>query len=71
LLGIPEDFPVSRTANPPFPDSVRFLGVSLAIAVLVFVVTAGHVLFLPFVFLPLGLLTFGGRRRTARRRRLL
>ena len=47
---------------------MRLLGVSLAIAVIVYVVTAGHVLFLPLLFVPLGLLTFGGRRRTTRRR---
>jgi hypothetical protein len=44
------------------------LGVSLAIAVIVFLVTAGHVVFLPLLFIPLGLFTFGGRRRQVRRR---
>jgi hypothetical protein len=47
---------------------MRLLGVSLAIAVIVFVVTAGHVVFLPLLFVPLGLFTFGGRRRSTRRR---
>jgi hypothetical protein len=47
---------------------MRLLGVSLAIAVIVFVVTAGHVIFLPLLFVPLGLMTFGGRRRHYRRR---
>jgi hypothetical protein len=46
---------------------MRLLGVSVAIAVIVFLVTAGHVVFLPFVFLPLGLFTFGGRRRNRRK----
>jgi hypothetical protein len=46
---------------------MRLLGVSLAIAVIVFVVTAGHVIFLPFLILPLGLLGFGQRRSTRRR----
>jgi hypothetical protein len=47
---------------------MRLLGVSLAIAVIVFVVTAGHVVFLPFLILPLGLLGFGQRRSSNRRR---
>jgi len=47
---------------------MRVLAIGLAIAVIVFVVTAGHVLFLPLLFLPLGLFSFGhtdGERRTA------
>jgi hypothetical protein len=47
---------------------MRLLGVSLAIAVIVYVVTAGHVVFLPLLFVPLGILTLGGRRRSRRRR---
>lgn len=47
---------------------MRLLGVSLAIAVIVFVVTAGHVVFLPFLILPLGLFGFGHRRSSNRRR---
>ncbi len=34
---------------------MRLLAVGLAVAVIVFVATAGHVVFLPLVFLPLGL----------------
>jgi hypothetical protein len=49
---------------------MRMLGVSVAIAAIVFLATAGHVLFLPLLILPLGFLTFGGRGRTRRRRRL-
>ena len=33
------------------------------LAVIVFVVTAGRVLFLPLLFLPLGLFSFGHHRR--------
>jgi hypothetical protein len=42
---------------------MRVLAVGLAIAVIVFVVTAGHVLFLPLLFLPLGLFSLGHHRR--------
>jgi hypothetical protein len=46
---------------------MRLLGVSLAIALIVFAVTAGHVLFLPLLFVPLGLFGLGHRRSTRRR----
>jgi ABC-type polysaccharide/polyol phosphate export permease len=39
------------------------LAVGLAVAIVVFVISGGHVLFLPLLFLPLGIFTFGGRRR--------
>lgn len=42
---------------------MRLLAIGLAIAVLVFVLTAGHVVFLPLLFLPLGLFSLGHRRR--------
>jgi uncharacterized membrane protein YccC len=42
---------------------VRILAIGLAIAVIVFVLTAGHVLFLPLLFIPFGLFGFGHRRR--------
>jgi hypothetical protein len=42
---------------------VRLLALGLGIAVMVFVVTAGHVVFLPLLFVPLGLFSFGHRRR--------
>lgn len=44
-------------------SSVRLLAIGLGIAVIVFVLTAGHVVFLPLLFLPLGLFSFGHRRR--------
>ncbi|HZR95885.1 MAG TPA: hypothetical protein VFA56_09330 [Gaiellaceae bacterium] len=47
---------------------MRVLGVSIAIAVIVFLATAGHVLFLPLLILPLGLFTLGRGTRTRRRR---
>jgi hypothetical protein len=50
---------------------MRALGVSVAIAAIIFLATAGHVLFLPLLIVPFGFLTFGGRRRTTRRRRIL
>jgi hypothetical protein len=48
---------------------MRVLAVGLAIAVIVFVVSAGHVLLLPLLFLPFGLfspsVTTDGERGTA------
>ena len=41
---------------------VRVLAIGIAIALAVFVLTSGHVLFLPLLFLPLGLFGFGHRR---------
>ena len=49
----------SAATDPP----MRFLAIGLAIALIVFVATGGHVLFLPLLFLPLGLFGFGHRRR--------
>ena len=46
---------------------MRFLAIGLAVAVIVFVLTGGHVLFLPLLFLPLGLFSFGHRRSRRRR----
>jgi hypothetical protein len=46
---------------------LRALAIGVAIAILVFVVSGGHFLFLPLLFLPLGLFSFGNRR--ARRSR--
>jgi hypothetical protein len=42
---------------------IRALAIGLAIALVVFLLTARHVIFLPFLFLPLGLFGFGHRRR--------
>jgi hypothetical protein len=42
---------------------VRLLAIGIAIAVLVFVATGGHFVFLPLLFLPVGLFSFGHRRR--------
>ena len=42
---------------------MRVLAIGLAIALIVFVVSGGHVLFLPLLFLPLGLFSLGHRRR--------
>jgi len=46
---------------------VRLLAIGLGIAGIVFVVTAGHVVFLPLLFVPLGLFSFGHRRRQSPR----
>jgi len=45
---------------------MRLLAIGLGIAVLVFVITAGHVIFLPLLFIPFGLFSFGHRRRGQR-----
>jgi hypothetical protein len=50
----------------PHNSMIRTLAIGLAIAALVFLVTAGHVVFLPLLFLPLGLFGFGHRRRHRR-----
>jgi hypothetical protein len=41
---------------------LRALAIGIAIAIVVFALTAGHVLFLPLLFLPFGLFGFGHRR---------
>jgi uncharacterized membrane protein YccC len=45
---------------------IRGLALGLAIALVVFLVTAGHVIYLPLLFLPLGFFGFGHRRRHRR-----
>jgi hypothetical protein len=45
---------------------MRLLAIGIAIALVVFVITGGHVLFLPLLFVPLGLFGFGHRRRRRR-----
>lgn len=42
---------------------MRFLAISLGVAVVVFVVTRGHVIFLPLLLVPFGLFRLGQRRR--------
>ena len=42
---------------------MRALAVGIAIAVIVWIVSGGHILFLPLLFIPLGLFSFGHRRR--------
>ena len=42
---------------------MRMFAIGIAIAVIVFVVSGGHILFLPLLFLPLGLFSLGHRRR--------
>jgi hypothetical protein len=39
------------------------LSIGLAIALIVFVVSGGHALFLPLLFLPLGMFSLGHHRR--------
>jgi hypothetical protein len=42
---------------------MRIFAIGIAIAVLVFVISGGHFLFLPLLFVPLGLFSFGRRRQ--------
>jgi hypothetical protein len=42
---------------------MRVLAIGLPIAVIVLVVSGGHVLFLPLLFLPVSLFSFGHRHR--------
>jgi len=55
------------TAGAATEEPMRLLAIGLAIAVIVFVLTGGHVVFLPLLFLPLGLFGFGHRRRNRAR----
>jgi hypothetical protein len=45
---------------------VRAIAIGLAIALLIFVISGGHVLFLPLLFVPFGLFSFGHARRHGR-----
>jgi hypothetical protein len=45
---------------------IRALTLGLTVFALVFLLTAGHVIFLPLLFVPLGLFGFGHRRRHRR-----
>jgi hypothetical protein len=42
---------------------MRALAIGLAIAVVIFVATRGRFIFLPLLFIPFGLFSFGHRRR--------
>ena len=42
--------------------AMRALAIGIAVAVLVWVVSGGHVFFLPLLFIPLGLFSFGHKR---------
>jgi hypothetical protein len=42
------------------------LAIGLAIGIVVFVVSGGHILFLPLLLVPLGVFGFGHRRRQER-----
>jgi hypothetical protein len=41
---------------------MRMLAIGIAVALIVFVVTGGHFLFLPLLFIPFGLFGLGQRR---------
>jgi hypothetical protein len=42
---------------------MRVFAIGLAVALIIFALTAGHVIFLPLLFVPFGLFSFGHRRR--------
>jgi hypothetical protein len=45
---------------------LRAVAIGLGAALLIFVVSGGHMLFLPLLFLPFGLFSFGQARRDRR-----
>jgi hypothetical protein len=47
-------------------EVIRALALGAAIALVVFVISGGHVFFLPLLFVPLGLFSFGHRHRRRR-----
>jgi hypothetical protein len=47
---------------------MRAVAIALAIAVVVFIVTKGHFLFFPLLFLPFGLFSMGHRKQRRSRR---
>ena len=46
---------------------LRTLAIGVAIALVVFALSGGHVFFLPLLFVPLGLFSFGHRQNRRRR----
>ena len=46
---------------------MRALAIGIAIAVVVFALTGGHLIFLPLLFLPFGLFTMRQRKQQRRR----
>ena len=47
---------------------MRIVAAGIAIAIVVFVLSGGHFLFVPLLFIPFGLFGFGHRRRRVSRR---
>ena len=45
---------------------MRMVAIGIAIAIVVWVVSRGHVFFLPLLFIPFGLFSFGHRRKRDR-----
>ena len=46
---------------------LRTLAIGIAIALVVFALSGGHVFFLPLLFIPLGLFSIGHRENRSRR----
>jgi hypothetical protein len=46
---------------------LRALAIAIGIALVVFALTSGHVFFLPLLFIPFGLFSFGHRQNLRRR----
>jgi hypothetical protein len=46
---------------------MRAVAIGIAVAVLIYVLSGGHIVFLPLLFIPFGLFGFGHRRRRSRR----
>ena len=48
---------------------MRLIAIGIAIAVIVWVISGGHVFFLPLLFIPFGLFSFGHKRKRDRYQR--
>jgi hypothetical protein len=46
---------------------LRTLAIGVALALIVFAITGGHVIFFPLLLIPLGLFSFGHRQNRRRR----
>jgi hypothetical protein len=45
---------------------MRAVAIGIAVCVLVWIITAGHVFFLPLLFIPIGIFSLGERRSRRR-----
>ena len=70
MRGGRKESPSSATQLAPQQDKnnvLRTLAIGIAIALVVFALSGGHVFFLPLLFIPLGLFSIGHRENRRRR----